>query len=559
MAKLRAPMPGTAAKVYETEKGTAVVYPAGLTKDQLYKLSEKLVGKMPESVLQTIQNELIEQELKVNLLDLKSNLVELRKIDRKNRVHSNPKTEETYQKILKILRPIPQRERVQFLTECFTELEMKEYEQEIKERIKTELADHSSKIRLESSAKWLADKSSRLTTEEVAEDILQKSDHFRNPSRAKLAVAIEELKLAEKKRDALKQRTKNLEDIISILSSKDCVKLYLFVLNGLYESISKMSLANNPGGPGSYYKMQEIRGMWASLNQARIINLGDLYPKLIKSMDDKRSINEQDYQQLVINASQQPLDVSHLPFNQVFYMFDEAYTINEQYSLFGYLVTHEGVVYSIRCYFDDDNDSPVLTEKVRDTAISIDFCLEKQSGSNWESGENAFIVSSLIQYTNEYRTFIEEHPPPLYWKRPKKGKRAFFNHPIPKPYYTIYLKSEILEKEWNQKSGQISYQFQHRFDRRGHERCYIQRGNLPLEPKLRKKLLEADYRIYTVELIPEDDLRRLAERGMAIKSAGEWVAIKSRWIEADIIPHNQKLPYVPAVRKPSKKHLGCYG
>lgn len=72
MAKLRAPTSNTATKVYETEKGTAVVLPTGLTKDQLYKLSEKLVSQMPESVLSTIQTELANQELKNNL---KSNLV----------------------------------------------------------------------------------------------------------------------------------------------------------------------------------------------------------------------------------------------------------------------------------------------------------------------------------------------------------------------------------------------------------------------------------------------------------------------------------------------------
>lgn len=87
----------------------------------------------------------------------------------------------------------------------------------------------------------------------------------------------------------------------------------------------------------------------------------------------------------------------------------------------------------------------------------------------------------------------------------------------------------------------------HRFDRRGHEVCFIRRGALPLSATLRRTLLLRGYTIYSEGLPSEEDGARLARRGLAPKSTDEWLAVLTFWRKETIVGPPE-LPYVPAVR-----------
>lgn len=233
-----------------------------------------------------------------------------------------------------------------------------------------------------------------------------------------------------------------------------------------------------------------------------------------------------------------PLNTEFLPFDHVF--FSIGTEVVPGCVLLGFLVSFDGSVITYGVKIEGPGQA-FLYE-----------CVEHQD--TWADPGffySPWIINFLLAYLGEYRSFLTEHRP----RKPPKGKRWLVKRPIPVPYYTVYIKSEFFDEFKTRNSGTgITFQYQYRFDRRGHERCYVHTGPLPLDQKTRKRLTDCGYRVYlSSDNITGEDLERIHIRNKKILS-NEWVAIKHRWIDADVIPHKPNLPYVPAIRKPSKKH-----
>jgi hypothetical protein len=95
----------------------------------------------------------------------------------------------------------------------------------------------------------------------------------------------------------------------------------------------------------------------------------------------------------------------------------------------------------------------------------------------------------------------------------------------------------------------------YRHDRRGHERCYVRRGPLPLDGKRKAKLERAGYKIWTVGALDAETHQRLAERELPPKRTEEWLALLTRWIDHQVVGA-PGLPYIPAVRVSGRKRRG---
>ena len=332
--------------------------------------------------------------------------------------------------------------------------------------------------------------------------------------------------------------------------------------NWTYEDIEKQS------APEIYAAILRTRKtvthhpeIYANLIQARIIDFGgDSYYTcantvqrllLSKFPDFSHISSEEEFDKIDVTPDLKqkyrswvnsqggsiPLNTEFLPFDHVFFSFNTE--VISDCRLLGYLVSFDGSVISYTA--KHEGDKTFLEEYIEHSDVWAD---PGYLYSPW-------VINFFIGYLKEYRAFLTEHRP----QKAPKGHRWLVKKPIPAPYYTVYIKSEFLEEfKKRQESTGITFQYQYRFDRRGHERCYVKTGLFPLDPAEHKHLVHCGYRIYlSLDNITGEDLERIKERNKQIQS-NEWVAIKHRWIDADVIPHKPNLPYIPAIRKPSKKH-----
>jgi len=170
-----------------------------------------------------------------------------------------------------------------------------------------------------------------------------------------------------------------------------------------------------------------------------------------------------------------------------------------------------------------------------------------------EDGPGMLLVQMIIDIINDHKRFIVEKGKGKKAQKSlrKAGKRAGSVGYVPAPYYVVRLKDELVEDIARSEHGSRPRFLSHRYDRRGHERCYIRRGPLPLDEETRAKLERAGYEIFTTERPDAENMRRVAERGMRPKAHDEWLAVLTKWI-SETICGDESLPYVPAVRVPTK-------
>lgn len=215
-------------------------------------------------------------------------------------------------------------------------------------------------------------------------------------------------------------------------------------------------------------------------------------------------------------------------------------------TVLGHLMSANGYVVGFIEAETDDGQSFVFLDTVRTPDM----------GWPRSTDLEPWILPNIINIINDHRTFVIESPMHKTVRRAYKDaqrnlglKNAPSGH-MPPPYYTLKLQSQVIREKVRTsyptgKKGPKSY----RSDVRGHERCRIMRGDMPIDPKLAQKLIDRGYTLYTANQLDADAYRRLNERGLAYKRSDEWVAIKTTWVDDHQSPKNPNLPYVPAVRK----------
>jgi hypothetical protein len=164
---------------------------------------------------------------------------------------------------------------------------------------------------------------------------------------------------------------------------------------------------------------------------------------------------------------------------------------------------------------------------------------------------NPWVINSLMAHLMGFQTFIEESfiSPTARWERKKFERQTKVKLPVPKPYYTIKLQSKLIEDRTRKLLPKLgrTYEYNHRWEVRGHERVRFQRGELPIDPKLRRKLVKRGYRVYDIEEPVAEDVARMIRRGLPPKRPGEWLALKVSQVK----PYTkgpEGTPLVPSMR-----------
>jgi len=178
-----------------------------------------------------------------------------------------------------------------------------------------------------------------------------------------------------------------------------------------------------------------------------------------------------------------------------------------------------------------------------------------RNGEQWFSplSLNPWAISSLIFMINDYKTLVLQRPGLSDKNRVKRfGKKRGLKRLQPPMYYGVMLRDHVIftsavEDQFTEEELRRCYQ-DFRSDVRGHERCRIRRGMLPLAPEVRGTLVERGYTLYEhVMDLDGDDAKRLRERGLPPKERGEWVAVKTSWVDS-YLKGPEDAPYRAAVR-----------
>lgn len=217
--------------------------------------------------------------------------------------------------------------------------------------------------------------------------------------------------------------------------------------------------------------------------------------------------------------------------------------------LLGYLLVDSGPksrLVTELCYVDLGSDN-FLMPIPQYTTVPTD---DGPPVGSWDVGISLapWTVNTMIELLNSHRVIVEEHKAPI---GPRRGKRSGRRRPVPPPYYTIRMRDQHIDQKASDPStSDKARSLTYRYDRESHERCYIQRGPLPIDAATRATLEKRGYRVTTGQL-SADDAERLFRRRkrQPPKRVDEWVAIKAVQIPPAVCG-DKSLPYVPGVRVP---------
>ncbi|MBW2169803.1 MAG: hypothetical protein JRG69_11205, partial [Deltaproteobacteria bacterium] len=164
---------------------------------------------------------------------------------------------------------------------------------------------------------------------------------------------------------------------------------------------------------------------------------------------------------------------------------------------------------------------------------------------------NPWICNAMHAHLISFKTFVVERDwTPGQWRKAAGDDipRVIEQIPIPKPYYLIKLKNSVIQEGFRTSlPPRRKFEYQHRFQVRGHYRVRVKRGQMPMPQDVREILTERKYIIYTINYMSERHTRMLAERGVSPKHPDEWVAVLESWVK-DHKKGPDDGPFVPSVR-----------
>ena len=240
------------------------------------------------------------------------------------------------------------------------------------------------------------------------------------------------------------------------------------------------------------------------------------------------------------------------------------------WSVLGHLVSHDGKVWELLRWavlqvngktLPIDYTSGTLLESIADlpkglpVQIATGFAtLVMRDGLQWfcPLSMNPWALTAMTSMINDYKTLVIQKPTlkdrtqAKRWSK-KRGLKRF----SPPMYYGVMLRDNVVftssvEDQFEEGVRRCYADF--RSDVRGHERCRIRRGPIPMDLGKRQKLLGRGYKLYEhVMDLEAGDEKRLRERGTPFKQRGEWLAIKTTWVDA-YIKGPEDAPYIPASR-----------
>lgn len=163
-------------------------------------------------------------------------------------------------------------------------------------------------------------------------------------------------------------------------------------------------------------------------------------------------------------------------------------------------------------------------------------------------GLRQYVMTESLSIINGYlNTVIYKST----YKRQMKRNKRFKRFDMPSYYYTIDLKNRIVKKAESSTKGNTGKSFEksYAYDVRGHYKCHIKTGELPIDPEI-EKLLRKDPRrkIFMSPSEIDDEYRViLTKREYEIKE-GYWYSILKTYYNGFIAnSKGGKNPYIPSI------------
>jgi len=261
---------------------------------------------------------------------------------------------------------------------------------------------------------------------------------------------------------------------------------------------------------------------------------------------------------LRVMAVHEPEVWEHLPFEHVWFGYGPGITIPNEflwsyglpdsagggYRVVGSLLSRDGSVEEYLCRTEPDgkiNTWCHLQMRSPESGWSEPLCASR------------FVIQELVRKINDNRVIVShvrgfKHR--NLWKKHQKKLR--FKRKMPPPYYRLAVSPQYVTREEIGHSTK-DVLWSHRWDVEAHDRYYIKRGSLPIDPDQELSLTTPTkagnaYQIWKTGEPPSWVNRALAERHLHPKRVGEWIAVMRIRVPATVKGPKDK-PYIPASRR----------
>jgi hypothetical protein len=168
-------------------------------------------------------------------------------------------------------------------------------------------------------------------------------------------------------------------------------------------------------------------------------------------------------------------------------------------------------------------------------------------------------TAALIEAINDHKSVIERRHGNIQrqYERGLRKRRRHRKRAAPPAFYTVLMDDTVVTYTATSKSktesapGGEGPDWEHRWEVRGHECLRVERGPLPMDSALERRLKTRHYQIYKNEKPSVKVYQKLIDRGIEPKQPDEWMAILTFWKEPYIKGPEDK-PLIPSIRKSRK-------
>lgn len=246
-------------------------------------------------------------------------------------------------------------------------------------------------------------------------------------------------------------------------------------------------------------------------------------------------------------AYEVPLSLSGYHFSLFSYAQKEGF---DHILLLGHLITETSVYAAVKMVGGTFETSGFA---------SLEFIEEYREGSSqgWVTPwlGTPWVVPCVIDWINEHKTVLEDSRSFSYKRKIEKGaKEMKLKKFLPPPYYTVYLKDELIKnlREYAASVIKKTIEWSHRWTVRGHWVARVKRGPLPLLAEDAEVLEKRKYKIFTFDDPDFDTWSVLQKRGVKPKKKDEWMAVLIVW-RKDYIKGPDGKPLIPSIRKSARE------
>ena len=256
-------------------------------------------------------------------------------------------------------------------------------------------------------------------------------------------------------------------------------------------------------------------------------------------------------------------NVDHLPFQHTYFGYDDGFLLDtvdlaqrfgnldlgalERVWVVGHLFSADGTV--VEFFRTEVGVLPVSTASHSKYGFGYGTLREPDG---WKCGNSLMpvILTNLLETVHGlHTTFVTQVPVP---KAHRKTLKKVGQEVIPEEFYLVRIRPKHITVNQRTKDGDEETpkrKLTYRRDRAGHVRCLFQTDKLPLDPAVKRSLIERGYSVYEdYRPVAPNHMAYAIERGKPLRQPGYWWAILVTHVKEHQFPSDPTLPYRPANR-----------